>query len=126
MTVLALSAIGLARADELTLPAPADAASPDIATDAKPLPAKLPQRGERMAEVLKQFGAPAVKHPTVGGHEPKRPPITRWDYPDFAVIFEKDIVVDTVVPGHLAPVQNTQGLQMPAPAAQDSPAPPPP
>lgn len=115
MTVLALSAIGLAHADELTLPAPADAASPDIATDAKPLPAQLPQRGERMAEVLKQFGEPTLKHATVGGHEPKHPPITRWDYPNFTVVFEKDIVVDAIVPGHLTPVQNTQGLQTPPP-----------
>jgi hypothetical protein len=42
--------------------------------------------------VEKQFGAPAEKHPTVG-----KPPITRWDYPNFSVFFEGDRVIDSVV-----------------------------
>ncbi len=53
-----------------------------------------PRRGTTMSEVEKHFGAPADKHPTVG-----QPPITRWDYSGFAVVFEGDRVVDSVVTG---------------------------
>jgi hypothetical protein len=51
-----------------------------------------PKRGTTMAEVEKHFGAPANRHPTVGA-----PPITRWDYNNFAVFFEGDRVIDAVV-----------------------------
>jgi len=50
-----------------------------------------PTRGATMASVEAKFGAPAQKHPTVG-----KPPITRWDYPDFAVYFEGDRVIHAV------------------------------
>ena len=53
-----------------------------------------PKRGTTMGEVEKQFGAPTEKHATVG-----QPPITRWDYNGFAVVFERDRVVDSVVTG---------------------------
>jgi len=58
------------------------------------LPSSTPQpaRGALMKTVEKQFGAPAEKHPTVG-----KPPITRWDYPNFSVFFEGDRVIDSVV-----------------------------
>ena len=51
-----------------------------------------PKRGTTMDEVEKHFGAPVNRHPTVGV-----PPITRWDYNGFSVVFEKDRVVDAVV-----------------------------
>lgn len=57
-----------------------------------------PKRGMSMAEVQKHFGDPRERHPTVG-----TPPITRWDYADFAVFFEKDLVIDSVVPGAASP-----------------------
>ena len=59
-------------------------------------PANVPQpaRGSLMKTVEKQFGAPATRHPTVG-----KPPITRWDYPNFSVFFEGDRVIDTVATG---------------------------
>jgi hypothetical protein len=53
-----------------------------------------PRRGSTMSDVEKHFGAPTEKHPTVG-----QPPITRWDYNGFAVVFEHDRVVDSVVTG---------------------------
>jgi hypothetical protein len=53
-----------------------------------------PKRGSTMSDVEKRFGAPVDKHPTVG-----QPPITRWDYNGFAVVFEGDRVVDAVVLG---------------------------
>jgi len=57
-------------------------------------PANEPQpaRGSLMKTVEKQFGAPTTRHPTVG-----KPPITRWDYPNFSVFFEGDRVIDSVV-----------------------------
>jgi hypothetical protein len=56
----------------------------------------VPKRGLTMNEVEKQFGAPVTRHPTVGGGSPHQPPITRWDYNGFSVIFERDRVVDSV------------------------------
>ncbi|HYM27350.1 MAG TPA: hypothetical protein VET66_04330 [Steroidobacteraceae bacterium] len=58
--------------------------------------APVPKRGLTMAEVEKQFGAPVTRHPTVGGASAHQPPITRWDYNGFTVIFERDRVVDSV------------------------------
>lgn len=51
-----------------------------------------PKRGSTMSEVEKHFGAPVERHPTVG-----QPPITRWDYKDFSVFFERDRVIDAVI-----------------------------
>jgi hypothetical protein len=51
-----------------------------------------PKRGSTMDEVEKRFGAPVERHATVG-----KPPITRWDYKDFSVFFERDRVIDAVV-----------------------------
>ncbi|MBV8495709.1 MAG: hypothetical protein JO361_02890 [Gammaproteobacteria bacterium] len=61
-----------------------------------------PRRGSTMGEVEKRFGAPVARHPAVGG-APKQPPITRWDYNGFAVFFEHDRVIDSVVTGAAAP-----------------------
>jgi hypothetical protein len=51
-----------------------------------------PKRGVTMSQVEAKFGAPVTKHDAVG-----RPPITRWDYAGFAVFFEHDRVIDSVV-----------------------------
>ena len=56
-----------------------------------------PKRGSTMSEVEKHFGAPVTRHPAVGGASPHQPPITRWDYKEFSVFFERDRVIDTVV-----------------------------
>lgn len=50
-----------------------------------------PKRGFTMAQVEARFGAPVSKHDAVGA-----PPITRWDYPGFAVFFEHDRVIHAV------------------------------
>lgn len=52
-----------------------------------------PKGGMTMAAVEAHFGTPRERHPTVG-----TPPITRWDYEGFSVFFEKDRVIDAVVP----------------------------
>ena len=63
-----------------------------------------PKRGITMGQVEKQFGAPLTRHPTVG-----QPPITRWDYQNFAVVFERDRVIDSVVLAGGAPPPPTGG-----------------
>jgi hypothetical protein len=59
-----------------------------------------PARGATMSAVEQKFGAPAQKHAAVGGcgnaSPCKTPPITRWDYPGFSVIFENEHVVEAV------------------------------
>src|SRR5689334_8192791 len=118
-------AAGMAAADELAVPQPdapaeapteASAASPD----APPPPVALPNKGTTMTSVKKQFGEPRGKKGPVGGDTPKHPPITRWDYDGFVVIFEKDRVIDAVVPGSPPRLHTTAGL---TPATN---APPPP
>ena len=59
---------------------------------------QTPRAGLSMTSVRQQFGTPALEQPTVstdGG--PLQPPITRWDYDTFSVIFERDRVVHSVV-----------------------------
>jgi hypothetical protein len=51
-----------------------------------------PQRGASKATVTQQFGTPIRTHGAVGD-----PPITRWDYAQFAVYFEYDHVITTVI-----------------------------
>ena len=51
-----------------------------------------PAAGMTMKTVEQRFGAPNERHPAVG-----TPAITRWDYPAFAVYFEKDRVIHAVV-----------------------------
>ena len=50
-----------------------------------------PTRGMTMDQVTSKFGQPASKAPAIGS-----PPITRWDYPGFAVYFEYNHVVHSV------------------------------
>lgn len=76
---------------------------------------ELPKKGASMAEVQKKFGNPALRQKTVGGDSPKHPPITRWDYADFYVIFERDKTIDAVIPGKHPTVYNKEELK---PAAE--------
>jgi hypothetical protein len=79
-------------------------------SDAAAAPASLPRKGTTMHVVLKQYGEPKLKHAPVGGDTPKHPPITRWDYPGFSVFFERNHVVDAVVPGAPTQVYHTDQL----------------
>jgi len=58
----------------------------------KPAGVETPQRGSTMAAVEQKFGAPANKSSAVGS-----PPITKWFYPNFVVVFENDKVLHAVV-----------------------------
>lgn len=50
-----------------------------------------PGRGQTMAQVERQFGAPTERFAAIG-----QPPITRWVYADKIVFFEYDHVVHAV------------------------------
>lgn len=51
-----------------------------------------PTSGMTMKQVLTQFGKPWGTLPTVG-----TPPITRWRYPGYTVVFEYQRVITSVV-----------------------------
>ncbi len=51
-----------------------------------------PTRGMTMKQVLAKFGEPWGTLPTVG-----TPPITRWHYPGYTVVFEYQRVITSVV-----------------------------
>jgi len=59
---------------------------------------ETPQRGSTMAAVEARFGAPANKSSAVGN-----PPITKWFYPNFVVVFENDKVLHAVVTASAPP-----------------------
>ena len=50
-----------------------------------------PTRGMTQARVEANFGAPEARQSPVGD-----PPITRWEYNDFVVFFEYDMVIHSV------------------------------
>ena len=58
-----------------------------------------PHRGDTMKSVEQKYGQPTERHAAVGGGTSAQPAITRWDYPHFAVFFEKDRVVHAVATG---------------------------
>jgi hypothetical protein len=60
--------------------------------------AHAPRSGLTMSQVREQFGNPVTEEPTVsvnGG--PHQPPITRWNYSGYSVVFENEHVVHSVV-----------------------------
>lgn len=81
LLLLALGAAGPAVAETLNT----ETGNPAEAAD-------RPNRGYTMATVQSRFGEPTNRHATVGN-----PPITRWDYPQFAVYFENDLVLHAVL-----------------------------
>ena len=89
------------QADVLTVPDAEAAATLDMV---------LPTKGMRMADVEKKFGAPKQKFGAVGG-APRQPPISRWDYENFVVMFEYDHVIDAVIPDAPAPIYNKDQLE---------------
>jgi hypothetical protein len=52
----------------------------------------LPKNGLSKAEVEARFGEPSQRHAAVG-----EPPITRWDYGEYSVYFEYDLVLYSVL-----------------------------
>ncbi len=64
----------------------------DSSGPAAPIPnIDMPERGMHMKQVEQMYGKPLGINPPVGD-----PPITRWDYPGFAVYFEYSYVIQSV------------------------------
>lgn len=53
---------------------------------------QLPENGKNKQDVESQYGSPESRHEPVGD-----PPISRWDYADYSVYFEHDLVLFTVL-----------------------------
>lgn len=71
---------------------PALAETLSTATGDPAAAAARPDRGSSMSTVQSRYGEPTNRHSAVGD-----PPITRWDYPQFAVYFEHDRVLHAVL-----------------------------
>jgi len=52
----------------------------------------MPKHGQSMQQVETQFGQPLVRRAAVG-----EPPITRWEYADYVVYFEHNLVLNSVL-----------------------------
>jgi hypothetical protein len=62
---------------------------------------QLPHHGETSSAVKALYGEPAKWSQAVG-----EPPISRWEYPGFAVYFEHDRVIHAVVIGSAKAAQS--------------------
>jgi hypothetical protein len=51
-----------------------------------------PTRSMSMDQVSQRYGQPLAAYPSVG-----EPPITRWDYSNYSVFFEYDLVLTSVL-----------------------------
>jgi hypothetical protein len=78
----------------LAVPAFAETLAIDGQVAVKPSGVETPPRGSSMSAVEAKFGAPSNKTSPVGN-----PPITKWFYPNFVVVFENDKVLHAVVVG---------------------------
>jgi hypothetical protein len=87
---MSLIALGLA----LAAPSFGETLAIDGQVAVKPSGVETPTRGSSMSAVESKFGAPANKSGPVGN-----PPITKWFYPNFVVVFENDKVLHAVVVG---------------------------
>ena len=57
----------------------------------------LPRNGENKSSIENKFGAPDSRQQAVGD-----PPISRWDYEQYSVYFEYDLVLYSVLhPGNV-------------------------
>jgi hypothetical protein len=83
----ALLALSLA----VAMPVVADTLLVEAVRSAQDSAAERPRRGMTMKTVEARFGAPVTRHDAVG-----KPPITRWDYPDYSVFFEYQHVIHAV------------------------------
>lgn len=84
LVALASGLLGIAHADTLQMGGTDNAARFEQAGK--------PVRGMTQARVEAEFGAPNSRQSAVGD-----PPISRWDYPGFAVFFEYDRVIHAVI-----------------------------
>jgi hypothetical protein len=92
--VYALAAAGAAMADTIVI---------DDQVQVRDSGVEKPKRGITMSEVEAKFGAPVTRHDAVGA-----PPITRWDYTNFSVFFERDRVIHAVATSGTPPAPSAE------------------
>lgn len=79
-------------ADELRIPVGSQASDKtDLAK---------PRQGTSKADVERQFGEPIEWTDAVG-----EPPISSWEYPDYIIYFEHDLVLHTVLKTTARPIE---------------------
>lgn len=61
-------------------------------------PSALPVRGQSKRKIKTLFGEPNMQHEAKG-----IPPIERWDYDEFSVYFESNVVIHTVIKRSINP-----------------------
>lgn len=94
-----LGLAGLAQAEVLDLP------GDNVAGEQLERPA-TPTRGMSKAQVAQRFGTPNTKTPAVG-----EPPISRWVYDAYTVVFEHEYVLHAVVPKAPPPIYRINELK---------------
>ena len=100
--------LGLTLAGIFTaIPSNSTAETLQLPSNPPPFSVTFPGRGMSMTEVLDKFGEPETKDPEVG-----EPPITRWHYKNFAVIFEYQYVI------HSLSTNKPIGLKQPSQATE--------
>ena len=65
----------------------------------------LPERGVSQSKVIAKYGQPQSRSGPVGS-----PPISTWQYPEFTVYFEHNLVITTVSESDSLPTQ-LKGIQ---------------
>ncbi|HLS06194.1 MAG TPA: hypothetical protein VK036_07865 [Wenzhouxiangella sp.] len=60
----------------------------------------LPRNGLSKQQVEQRYGQPNAKRNAVGD-----PPISRWEYDDFNVYFEHDLVIESVLVAEAVPAR---------------------
>ena len=87
---------GFCAALALACAAPANADSLLIENTMRGQSLAAPARGLSMSQVERRYGTPLQKLPTVGGSSARQPPINRWRYADYTVVFERNRVIHSV------------------------------
>ncbi|MGI9246027.1 MAG: hypothetical protein ACR2I8_04895, partial [Steroidobacteraceae bacterium] len=88
LALATLAAVDPVRAQNFDTSPPSTPASTDAPATSAGIAVGTPARGQTMAQVERQFGAPQERVDAVG-----QPPISRWVYADKIVYFEYDHVV---------------------------------
>lgn len=91
---------GFCAAFALACAAPVSADSLLIENSMRGQSLAAPTRGLSMSQVERRYGAPLQKLATVGGSSAKQPPINRWRYAEFTVVFERNHVIHSVATFH--------------------------
>jgi len=89
--LVALLAASTASAEVIRIPVGQQAAEKQVLA--------TPQRGTSKSEVRRRFGEPLRETPAVGA-----PPISSWEYENYRVYFERDLVLHSVLKGTATPV----------------------